>query len=108
MLRRIFSTPPLSNHVVRELMPGDAYSTDEQILAFIRETGDTTHHWSGTCKMGPDSMAVVDERLRVHSIESLRVADASIMPRVTSGNINGPTIMIGEKAASMIRADRQG
>jgi choline dehydrogenase len=79
--------------------------TDDEILAFIRRTGSTTYDPVGTCKMGQDTTAVVDERLRVHGIARLRVADASIMPKIVSGNTGIPCIMIGEKAADLILAD---
>ena len=77
-----------------------------QIEAFLRKNSDTEYHPVGTCKMGPatDPMAVVDASLRVHGMQGLRVVDASIMPRLTTGNTNAPSIMIGEKAAAMIRA----
>ena len=76
--------------------------SDEEILGWVRQSAETTSHPVGTCKMGSDPMAVVDERLRVRGIAGLRIADASIMPTLTSGNTNAPVIMIGEKAADLI------
>ena len=78
------------------------------MLAYIRETGATIYHPSGTCRMGQDAMAVVDERLRVRGIAGLRVADCSIMPTVVSGNTNAAAIMIGEKCAAMMQEDLRG
>ncbi|MGR9046826.1 MAG: GMC family oxidoreductase [Gammaproteobacteria bacterium] len=86
----------------REVAPGIDVRDDEALEVFIRRTASTTWHPSGTCKMGGDTMAVVDAALRVHGIENLRVVDASIMPTIVSGNTNAPTIMIAEKAAAMI------
>ncbi len=86
-----------------ELHPGAAAKTDEDIAEFLRNELETLYHPVGTCKMGNDSLAVVDGQLRVHGIERLRVVDASIMPRVPAGNTNAPVIMIAEKAADMIR-----
>jgi choline dehydrogenase len=88
-----------------ELGPGPAAQTDDEIIDWVKRTSETTYHPVGTCKMGHDSMAVVDDRLRVHGIAGLRIADASIMPTLTSGNTNAPAIMIGEKAADMVLAD---
>lgn len=86
------------------MAPGAEVSSDEAIAAYIRQTANTYWHPVGTCKMGNDSLAVVDAQLRVHGIEGLRVVDASVMPTITSGNTNASTIMIGEKAADLIKA----
>ena len=102
--RKIFETEPISNSVVAEHMPGKDVQTDDEWRAFIRETSSGGYHPSCTCKMGIDPMAVVDPSLRVHGIERLYVADASIMPYLVSANPNATTIMIGEKASDMIRA----
>lgn len=103
--REIMYAPALASMQVRELGPGPERTTDEEILDWVRQVGETTYHPVGTCKMGSDAMAVVDERLRVRGIQGLRVADASIMPTLTSGNTNAPAIMIGEKAAAMVLED---
>ena len=78
--------------------------TDDQIADFVRANLGTTYHPAGTCKMGTDAMAVVDPQLRVRGLEGLRVIDASVMPQVTSGNTNAPTIMIAERGADLIKA----
>lgn len=104
-IRQLVQSPPLSNYVAEEVHPGPHVQTDEQILAFLRSEGLTTHHMVGTCRMGQDAMAVVDERLRVRGIDGLRIADASVMPTITSGNTAIPTMMIGEKCAEMVLAD---
>ena len=90
-----------------EVAPGSDVTSDEAIAAYIRQAADTYWHPVGTCKMGNDSLAVVDAQLRVHGIEGLRVVDASVMPTIPSGNTNAPTIMIGEKAAALIKALHQ-
>jgi choline dehydrogenase len=79
--------------------------TTDAVRRYVRETAITYHHQVGTCKMGTDPAAVVDPRLRVHGLEGLRVADASVMPSVTTGNTNAPSIMIGERAADFLLAD---
>ncbi len=89
----------------REIQPGSWLQTDDAIRAFIRETASTVFHPVGTCKMGNDAMAVVNDRLQVHGIQGLRVVDASIMPTLTSGNTNAPVIMIAEKAADLIKGN---
>jgi choline dehydrogenase-like flavoprotein len=89
-----------------EIRPGPKITSDAQAMEYIRNNAETIYHPVGTCKMGQDEMAVVDDRLRVHGITSLRVADASIMPRLIGGNTNAATMVIGEKAARMILADR--
>jgi len=103
--RRIMTAPAMAPLQIRELAPGPDATTDDAIIDWVKRAGETTYHPIGTCRMGQDPMAVVDARLRVHGITGLRVADASIMPTLTSGNTNAPTIMIGEKAAAMVLED---
>jgi choline dehydrogenase-like flavoprotein len=105
LVRRVIGEPAIARHVLREHLPGPQADTDAALMAYARGYATTVFHPCGTCKMGGDARAVVDARLRVHGIAGLRVADASIMPTITSGNTNAPTIMIGEKAADMIRED---
>lgn len=102
--REIVKQSPLAEWTAREIYPGPDKQTDEELADYARSAVTTYHHQVGTCKMGRDAMAVVDPSLKVHGIAGLRVVDASIMPQVTSGNTNAPTIMIAEKAADMIRA----
>lgn len=105
--RRIAQAPSMAAQIVSEFVPGDRYQTDEELLDAARRYSQSIYHPAGTCKMGNDSMAVVDERLRVHGISGLRVVDASIMPEIISGNTNAPTIMIAEKGADMILSDNK-
>jgi choline dehydrogenase len=100
--RKIASQPALRPYLQSELLPGDAAKTDADLLEFAKNNGATIYHPVGTCQMGHGPRAVVDPQLRVHGIEGLRVVDASIMPRLVSGNTNAPTIMIAEKASDMI------
>src|ERR1700722_1338616 len=103
--RRIFAQPAMAPYTIAETAPGPGVATDEQIGGSARKAGNNGFHPVGTCKMGTDPMAVVDPRLRVIGIDGLRVIDASVMPAVTTGNTNAPTIMIGEKGAAMIKED---
>ncbi len=104
LARRLMRTEPLAPYFVHEALPGDGVRTGAEILDFARGIGTTAFHLAGTCRMGPaaDPEAVVDDRLRVRGTEGLRVADASIMPQITSANTNAAVLMIGEKAADMI------
>jgi choline dehydrogenase len=105
LLRRIMSQPAMRRYIAEERAPDPHCTSDAELLAFARATGTTVFHPTSTCRMGPDSTAVVDERLRVHGIERLRVVDGSIMPTVVSGNTNAAIVMIGEKGADMILQD---
>jgi choline dehydrogenase len=107
LCRQILATPPMQSFIEAEFQPGSAVESDEELLDYARRRGGTVYHPTSTCKMGNDPMAVVDPELRVHGIESLRVADASIMPTVVSGNTNAATIMIGERAADMAGEKRR-
>jgi choline dehydrogenase len=104
--RRICAAKALARFEPEEFRPGPEFQSDQELARAAGEIGTTIFHPVGTCKMGSDPLAVVDERLRVHGVGGLRVVDASIMPTITSGNTNAPVIMIAEKAAEMIREDR--
>ncbi len=103
LTREIFAQPAFDPYRGDELAPGEAVRSDDEIDGFVRETVQSAYHPSGTCKMGADAMAVVDPQARVSGMEGLRVVDSSIMPAITTGNLNAPTIMIAEKAADAIR-----
>ena len=102
--RRIMTAPAMAGIATDEITPCVNISADDELLDWVRNNAESTHHPVGTFKMGHDPMAVVDDQLRVRGLAGLRVADASIMPTLTSGNTNAPSIMIGEKAARMMLA----
>ncbi len=103
-MRDVFGTAPLRLQCREEVLPGQARQSDDELLAYARASSTPVYHPVGSCKMGQDDMAVVDDQLRVHGIDRLRVIDASIMPVISSGNTNGPTIMIAEKGADLVKA----
>ncbi len=102
--REIFGTRAFSSWVRQELTPGPEVQSDNQLRDFVRNTADTYHHQAGSCKMGQDAMAVVDPQLRVYGVEGLRIADASVMPAVPSGNCHTGVLMIGEKCSDLVKA----
>ncbi len=102
--RELMATSPLKEVTGDEIAPGAHLQKDDELLEWVRKNAETTYHPVGTCKMGADPAAVVDSELRVHGLQGLRIADASIMPTLTSGNTNAPTIMIGEKCAELVLA----
>ncbi|KAB2851409.1 MAG: choline dehydrogenase [Hyphomicrobiaceae bacterium] len=108
LARRIVAQPSLQKFKPEEFKPGPEIKTDEDLARAAGDIATTIFHPVGTCKMGTDSMAVVSPRLKVHGLEGLRVIDASIMPTITSGNTNSPTLMIAEKGAEMVREDWRG
>ncbi len=103
--RAIFAAPAMARHSVEELVPGPSVTSDEGLAEYMRRYGNTIYHPVGTCRMGEAPGCVVDSRLKVHGLGGLRVIDASVMPTLTTGNTNAPTIMIAEKGAAMIRED---
>ena len=104
MLRRIAEQPKFQGLIAEEIRPGSRVDTDEALIAYIRSTAQTSWHQVGTCKMGTDSMAVVDPVLKVRGLEGLRIADASVLPHLVSANTNAPSLMIGERCAELIKA----
>ena len=104
LIRKLFQTSAFDEFRGREVAPGAEVTNDEALEAYVRETCGTVFHPVGTCKMGTDRMAVVYPEIRVYGVEGLRVVDASIMPTLTTGNTNAPTIAIVEKAVDLIKA----
>jgi len=103
--RRIMAAKALARFAPEEWLPGPSIASDADLERAAGDLGTTIFHPVGTCRMGLDAHAVVDDRLRVHGIAGLRVIDASVMPRITSGNTNAPTVMIAEQGADFIRRD---
>ena len=103
LCRRLLANRHLQKFVEAEYLPGTAIQTDDEMLDFARAMGGTVFHPTSTCRMGSDGLAVVDQSLRVHGVDGLRVVDASVMPMIISGNTNAATIMIAEKAADLVR-----
>ena len=103
--RRLINSTVFEKYHPWETLPGTDVQTDEELKEYIRNWGGTIFHPAGTCKMGNDDLAVVDARLKVHGLEGLRVVELSVVPTIVGGNTNAPTIMIGEKAADMIKED---
>jgi choline dehydrogenase-like flavoprotein len=103
LAREIMAQPAFRPYLRAERLPGPAVQSDAEVFAYAKQHGKTDYHPVGTCKMGVDAMAVVDPELKVRGIERLRVCDSSIMPRLVSSNTNAPTLMIGEKAADLIK-----
>ena len=105
LARSLLRTKPLEPYFDYEEFPGDKVQTDDEMLAAAKQRGTTTFHPAGTCRMGPktDPLAVVDDQLRVHGLEGLRVIDASIMPTMLSANLNAATLMLADKASDLIR-----
>jgi len=101
-MRGMMRRPAMVKYIDRELLPGEAVSDDRSLEADIRRNGATAYHQCGTCAMGPGGDSVVDSELRVRGVESLRIADASIIPRIPNAALHAPAIMIGEKAAALI------
>ena len=106
LIRRIAAATPLRDYIVREEFPGPGVQTDADLLETVRQTGETVFHPTSTCRMGTDADSVVDSQLRVRGLQGLRVADASVMPAVVSGNTNAAVIAIAEKAADLIANPR--
>ncbi len=104
-IREVMKQPAIASLIAKELEPGSAATSPQDIEAYLRQAAATVYHPVGTCRMGSDDRAVLDPRLRVRGVEALRVIDASVMPQIISGNTNAPSIMIGEKGADLVLAD---
>ena len=102
-MRHVLTQPALARYSSGEIWPGPEVASDGEIDAFVRSAASTVYHPVGSCRMGADDGAVVDESLKVSGVDGLRVVDASVMPTLIGGNTNAPTVMIAEKAADMIR-----
>ena len=107
LTRNIARQPALADYITSEYLPGPDYVTDDELAEQAGNISTTIFHPVGTAKMGSDRMAVVDHNLSVHGLSGLRIADASVMPTITSGNTNSPTLMIAEKAADLILSSRR-
>jgi choline dehydrogenase len=107
LVRAIANAPPMDPFRGEEHSPGEQVASDDEILDWIRRNSETAYHPIGTCRMGPQANCVVDDQLRVHGLSGLRIADASIFPTMPSGNTNAPSIMVGEKAADLIRGRQE-
>jgi choline dehydrogenase len=105
LTREIINQPAMDVFRDSEIQPGESVQSDEEIDAFVRGAVESAYHASCTCKMGEDDMAVVDSETRVHGIEGLRIVDSSIFPTIPNGNLNGPTIMLAERAADIIKGE---
>jgi choline dehydrogenase-like flavoprotein len=101
--RQVTQAASFARYRAVEVQPGPGVQDDAALIDYIRRAAATVHHPCGSCRMGPDDNAVVDEKLRVHGVQALRVADASVFPHVVGGNTNAAVVMIAEKAADMIR-----
>ena len=107
LAREIFATRAFGTELADELTPGPQVRTEAEVVEYVKATADSYHHQAGSCRMGIDDLAVVDEQLRVHGVDGLRVVDASVMPAVPSGNCHTAIIAIAERAADLITADRK-
>ncbi|MGE4337375.1 MAG: GMC family oxidoreductase [Pigmentiphaga sp.] len=103
VVRKIFAMSPMRSRIAGEILPGPGVESEADVLAYIRDTAQSMHHWAGTCAMGSGADAVVDDQLRVHGVQGLRVADASVMPTIISANTNAPCFVIAERLAQLMQ-----